>query len=85
MKDIFEAYKRQRIKKNLIIISSALAFALFVNVFLFKTDMGNKLQTSVVNFNSEEKTSSSATKDMFLTSEKTGTNLLDLYLGTDLQ
>lgn len=84
MKDVFEAYKQQKLKKNITIVASALALALFVNVFLFKTDVGNKLQTSVTNFNTTEQASPS-TKDIYLVAQKAGTNFLDLRMGTALE
>lgn len=52
MKDYVEQFRQKRLRKNVIIISFWLAFALVVNWLIFGTDVGNKLQTSVKNANS---------------------------------
>lgn len=49
MKDLFHDYKKQNSKKNTIIVMASLVFAFCVNTFLFGTDMGARLQTSVMN------------------------------------
>jgi len=39
MPDIFEAYKQQKMKKNIVIVTSALVFALMVNFVLIGTNV----------------------------------------------
>lgn len=50
MTDLFTDYKKQnRSKKSFTIIVASLVFAVSVNAFLFGTDTGARLQTSVLN------------------------------------
>jgi len=49
MKDYLKEFKKQKLRKNTIIVLSAFTFAFVVNGFLFGTPVGNKLQTSVKN------------------------------------
>jgi uncharacterized membrane-anchored protein YitT (DUF2179 family) len=49
MTDLFQDYKKQNAKKNSVIIVASLVFAFSINTFLFGTDIGTRLQTSVIN------------------------------------
>lgn len=48
MKDIFQEFKQATLRKHLAIGTTALVFALGVNVALFNTDVGVKLQASAI-------------------------------------
>lgn len=48
MKDIFQEFKKVTLRKHLAVGVSAFAFALGVNVFLFNTDAGVKMQASAI-------------------------------------
>lgn len=48
MKDIFQEFKRASLKRHLSIGTAALAFAIGVNMFLFNTDAGVRMQASAI-------------------------------------
>lgn len=81
MADLFNDYRnKNKTKKNFAIVTSALIFAFTINAFLFKTDTGRNLQTSVMNI--WEKWVKSKTQDIYL--EKAGTWILVLKLWNNL-
>ncbi len=82
MPDIFEAYKQQKMKKNIVIVTSALVFALMVNFVLIGTNVWQKLTASVTNFQTEKTVV--VNKDISLVAERPDTNLLSLELNTNL-
>ncbi|EKE30067.1 MAG: hypothetical protein ACD_2C00050G0012 [uncultured bacterium (gcode 4)] len=86
MKDYIKEFRKQKVKKNVLLILSSLAFAFVINGFLFWTPTGNKLQTSVKNY-WVEKTDKKATSDIYLERAGTGTwaDLLDIKIGSDLK
>lgn len=75
MKDLFHDYKKQNSKKNGMIIALSLVFAFSINTFLFGTDIGARLQTSVIN--STTKTNAAPT-DLVIVSAGTGTDMLKI-------
>lgn len=82
MKDLFHDYKKQNSKKNTVIIVASLAFAFTINTFLFGTDIGARLQTSVLN--STVKTSDTPA-DISLVSAGTGTDMLKIQTNSRLE
>ncbi|MDD2891429.1 MAG: hypothetical protein PHQ95_00520 [Candidatus Gracilibacteria bacterium] len=82
MKDLFQDYKKQNSKKNTIIIVASLAFAFSINTFLFGTDIGTRLQTSVIN--STVKTSTTPA-DIVIVSAGTGTDMLKIKSNNQLE
>lgn len=82
MKDLFQDYKKQNSKKNTIIIVASLAFAFSINTFLFGTDIGTRLQTSVIN--STVKTSTTPT-DIVIVSAGAGTDMLKIESNNRLE
>ena len=82
MKDLFHDYKKQNSKKNTVIIVASLAFAFSINTFLFGTDIGARLQTSVIN--STNKTSA-APADIAVVSAGTGTDMLKIQTNSRLE
>ncbi len=82
MRDLFHDYKKQNSKKNTVIIVASLAFAFAINTFLFSTDMGARLQTSVIN--STNKTSA-APADISIVSAGTGTDMLKIQTNSRLE
>lgn len=81
MRDLFRDYKKQNSKKNMVIIVASLAFAFSINTFLFGTDIGTRLQTSVVN--STAKTTAPA--DLTIVSAGTGTDMLKVQTNSRLE
>lgn len=82
MRDLFQDYKKQNSKKNTVIIVASLAFAFSINAFLFSTDMGARIQTSVLN----STTNTSVTPaDMSIISAGTGTDMLKIQTNSRLE
>lgn len=82
MRDLFQDYKRQNAKKNTVIIVASLAFAFSINTFLFGTDIGSRLQTSVIN----SATQTTATPaDITIVSAGTGTDMLKIQTNSRLE
>lgn len=77
MKDYIKEYKRQKSKKNIVIIASSLVFALWMNAFLFWTPVWTKLQTSVKNFNTVS-TDKEVISDLYLTQNWSWSDMLSL-------
>lgn len=75
MKDYIQEFKKQRVRKNMVIIISSLAFAFVINGFLFWTNVWNKLQTSVKNYNNENVEIKS---DLYLSKMWTGSDIIEL-------
>ncbi len=82
MKDIFKEYKSKKLKRNIVIISLSLVFAISINLFLFNTNVWNKLQTSVKNYNEKDKDTN---KDIYLEKSAEWSDILNLVLGTWLR
>lgn len=68
--------------KNAVIVVASLAFAFSINTFLFGTDIGARLQTSVIN--STTKTSASVA-DITIVSAGTGTDMLKIESNSRLE
>ena len=86
MKDYIKEFRKQKMKKNVLLLFSSLAFAFVINGFLFWTPSGNQLQTSVKNY-WVEKTDKKATSDIYLARAGTGigADMLDIKVWTDLK
>jgi hypothetical protein len=82
MRDIFHEYKKQNSKKNTVIIVASLAFAFTINTFLFGTDIGTRLQTSVLNTTTPVST---APADITLVSAGTGTDMLKIQTNSRME
>ncbi|MDD2487335.1 MAG: hypothetical protein PHS92_03125 [Candidatus Gracilibacteria bacterium] len=80
MSDIFNEYKKQKSRRNIVIISLSLVFALSINAFLFDTNVGKKIQTSVRNYDDTSK--EEVKKDLYFESTGSGTDILELKAGT---
>lgn len=83
MKDLFNDYKKEHSKKNVAIITASLLLAFSFNVFLFGTDTGARLQTSVLN--STVKTTINSPADIMIVSAGTGTDLLKVQTNSHLE
>lgn len=83
MNDLFHDYKKQNSKKNTTIIVASLAFAFCINSFLFGTDIGARLQTSVMN--SATKQVAAAPADVAVVSAGTGTDMLKIQTNSKLE
>ena len=82
MRDIFHDYKKQNSKKNTVIIVASLVFAFSINTFLFGTDIGTRLQTSVINSTTKTPNVSS---DIAIVSAGTGTDMLKIQTNSRLE
>lgn len=82
MRDLFQDYKKQNSKKNTVIIIASLAFAFSINTFLFGTDIGARLQTSVMNSTSP---TSAPLADISVVSAGTGTDMLKIQVNSRLE
>lgn len=82
MRDLFQDYKKQNSKKNTVIIIASLAFAFSINTFLFGTDIGARLQTSVINSTANTPT---ALADISIVSAGTGTDMLKIQVNSRLE
>lgn len=82
MRDLFQDYKKQNSKKNTVIIVASLAFAFSINTFLFGTDIGERLQTSVIN--STTKTTITPA-DITVVNAGTGTDMLKIQTNNRLE
>lgn len=82
MKDLFHDYKKQNSKKNGMIIVFSLVFAFSINTFLFGTDIGNRLQTSVINSTSK---TSAAPANISIVSAGTGTDMLKIQTNNRIE
>lgn len=81
MKDYVEQFRQKRLKKNVVIISLGLAFAIAINWLLFGTNIGNKLQTSVKNVNSWQQIKR---PDLYLNNSWTWSDVVNLVAGNDI-
>lgn len=81
MRDLFQDYKKQNSRKNTAIIVASLAFAFSLNTFLFGTDIGTRLQTSVMNSSSD----ASMVADVSVVSAGTGTDMLKIQTNSRLE
>jgi len=81
MSDVFKDYKKQKTKRNITIISLSLMFALSLNFFLFNSNVWQKIQTSVKNYWEQPKVVSN---DIFIEAAGTGSDILDLKIGSDI-
>lgn len=82
MSDFFQDFKKQNkgnFTKNIAVIATSFVFALSVNAFLFGTNTGNRLQSSVRNFSAPTPLSA---KNIYLESAGTGSNIVLLKSGT---
>lgn len=82
MRDLFQDYKKQNSKKNTVIIVASLAFAFSINTFLFGTNIGERLQTSVIN---SATVTSAAPADISVISAGTGTDMLKIQTNSRLE
>ncbi|MDD5376950.1 MAG: hypothetical protein PHH16_02425 [Candidatus Gracilibacteria bacterium] len=82
MRDLFQDYKKQNSKKNTVIIVASLAFAFSINTFLFGTDIGARLQTSVINSATQTTT---VPADISIVSAGTGTDMLKIETNNRLE
>lgn len=81
MSDVFKDYKKQKAKRNITIISLSLMFALGLNFFLFSSSVWQKIQTSVKNYWEQPKV---VNKDIYIEAAGTGSDILDLKIGSDI-
>lgn len=77
MKDIFQEFKKATLRKHLAIGFSAFAFAVGVNVFLFNTDTGVKMQASAVEAVGKK---TEIVADMSITQSTPGTDRANIRL-----
>jgi len=83
MQDLFHDYKKQKSQKNTVIIVASLAFAFCINSFLFGTNIGARLQTSVMNSTSQQ--AAAAPADITVVSAGTGTDMLKIQTNSKLE
>lgn len=84
MKDYLKEFKKQKSRKNLLIISSSLAFALMMNLFYFATPAGIELQTSVKNATTP-KTTWEVKSDIYLQLKWTWSDTLGMKIWTEIK
>jgi hypothetical protein len=82
MKDIFQEFKQATLRKHLAIGATAFAFALGVNVFLFNTDIGVKMQASAIE---AVGTKAPVTADMSISQSLPGTDRANIRLDRSMQ
>ncbi|MDD2916798.1 MAG: hypothetical protein PHH70_03060 [Candidatus Gracilibacteria bacterium] len=82
MRDLFHDYRKQSSKKNTAIILASLVFAFSINTFLFGTDIGTRLQTSVMNAGEKNNITPA---DMVVLSNGTGTDMLKIQMNSRLE
>lgn len=83
MKDIFQEFKQATLRKHLAVGVSAFAFALGINVFLFNTDVGVKMQASAIEAVGNK--SDVATADVSVFQGQPGTGRAHLRLERGIQ
>lgn len=83
MKDIFQEFKQATLRKHLAIGASAFALALGINVFLFNTDTGIKMQASAIEAVGSKQ--SVATADVSVSQSQPGTDRANLRLERAIQ
>ena len=81
MSDVFKDYKKQKVRRNITIISLSLMFALSLNFFLFSSSVWQKIQTSVKNYGEQPKV---VNKDIYIEAAGTGSDILDLKIWSDI-
>ena len=77
MKDLFQEFRRYTFLRHIMIGGTALAFAVGINVFLFQTPSGVKLQASAIEYAGGKKTQ---TADVSLVQSGTGTSITKIRL-----
>lgn len=84
MSDLFQDFRRNRLKTHLATLSLALVFALGLNVLVFNTPLGTNLRTSVNDVLSQPKP---GRPDIVLEASGSGkhADLLNLVAGTQMQ
>ncbi len=83
MKDIFKEFQQATLKTHLAIGGTALAFALGVNVLLFNTDTGARLQASAIEATST--VAIPAASDISLVQGAPGTDRVQIQLNRAVQ
>ncbi len=78
MKDYIKEFKKQKNRKNSLIVLSSLVFAFSLNAFMFYTPVWNKLQTSVKNY-SNPKTDKVVTSDLYFKKSWTWSDIIELF------
>lgn len=84
MKDLFQEFRAQNAKRNITIVASAFVMAISVNSFLFGTDAGNKIQTSVLERGSTP-TNAETVANLILKDSGSGASLLKLVNGSKIE
>lgn len=79
MKDIFQEFKRASLKRHLTIGTAALAFAVGVNMFLFNTDVGVRMQASAIE--ATKGTPTQVAADISVIQNAAGTDRANIQLG----
>ncbi len=82
MKDIFQEFKKATLRKHLAIGITAFAFALGINMFLFNTDTGVKMQASAVE---AVGTKTVVSADMSVSQNMPGTDRANIRLDRSMQ
>lgn len=77
MKDYIKEFRKQKSRRNTLIVLSSLAFAFSLNAFVFFTPVWNKLQTSVKNY-STPKTDKEVNADIYLKKSWTWSDIVEV-------
>lgn len=84
MRDYVQEFKKQKYRKNTVIIVASFAFAFMVNGFLFWTSVGNRLQADI-KWATTEKTDKAVKSDVYLQTQWTWSDSIILKLGTSIK
>jgi len=84
MRDYVQEIKKQKIRKNTVIIVASFAFAFMVNGFLFWTSVWNKLQADI-KWATTTKTDKFINSDLYLQSQWTWSDSISLKLWTSIK
>lgn len=84
MRDYVQEFKKQKYRKNAVIIVASFAFAFMVNGFLFGTNVWNKLQADI-KWTNVEKTDKVVKSDIYLQAQWTWSDSVGLKLWTGIK
>lgn len=84
MRDYIQEFKKQKFRKNTMIVVASFAFAFLVNGFLFWTNVWNKLQADI-KWATTEKTNKVVNSDLYLVKQWTWSDTVSLKVWTSIK
>jgi hypothetical protein len=80
--DFLTEYSKRTYRKNMAIVMAAFVFALGINAFIFNTDAGARLQSSIADYGTPS--TKGAIADLSLKTGKEGSDIINLSTNTSL-